>query len=250
MNFLNGKYSVLFVSVLVFLILAPVYYLGDFVEVKKIDVIFISITIFLFSTLAGFFISRQTTRYANIIQKVTDFDGNMSFLYRASSCFGEYYQNKMADIIRSHYETIARQKDWNAYFEHKSNTLTNITHLVVEMASSKASLNPAESGFVSRAYFGLGEMQKIRKNLIALYKERIPKIQWFLLLSLLAILLVAISFIPSHMNFLASIIKAAFASATFAVVLMLYKLNNLSFFEAHVGQSSAQDVLDIIEDVK
>ncbi len=243
------KYPIIVVSVLSFLIFTPLYYFLSF-SLQKIDVVFITISIFLFSTLIGFFISRQTTRYANIIQKVTDFDGNMSFLYRASSCFGDEAKAQVASILKKHYENIAQSGDWDSYFAHKSTTITDLTNLVVALAESRESLNPAQSGFISRAYFGLGELQKIRKNLIALYKERIPKVQWFLIFALLFVLVLAVSFIPSYMMLLASVIKAAFVSAVFAVVLMLYKLNNLSFFEAHIGQSSAQDVLDIIDGVK
>ena len=240
--------KVLYVLPLVFILFFLVYYLTPS-YLSELDTIFISITIFLFATLVGFFIARQATRYGQIVSKVTDFDGNMSFLYRSIGVFGEKSQVEFAEILQKHYSAITAHGDWDFYFSHKTTTLTDINHLIVKYTET-GELNPAQNAFASRAFFGLGEMQKLRKNLIALYKEKIPHFQWLLVIFLTLILILTVSSIPSYGALFASIIKAAFATSVVSVVIMLWKLNRLTFFEEIVGQSSAQDVLDIIAGTK
>ncbi|OGD67152.1 hypothetical protein A2442_02020 [Candidatus Campbellbacteria bacterium RIFOXYC2_FULL_35_25] len=238
------KEKALFVVPILFLFFLPVYYIAP-VYLAELDTIFISITIFLFAILVGFFISRQATRYGQIILKVTDFDGTMSFIYRSIGVFGEKAQGEFAEILRKHYSAIIEHGDWNFYFLQKTITLTDTNALIVKYAEP-GSLNPAQNYFVSRAFVGLGEMQKIRKNLIALYQEKIPRFQWVLVIFLTLILITTVSSIPSSGAFLGSIVKAAFSTSIISVVIMLWKLNHLTFYEEMVGRSSAQDVLDII----
>jgi len=240
--------KVLIIVPLVFIFFLSIYYLTP-LNLPELDTVFISITIFLFATLVGFFIARQTTRYGQIISKVTDFDGNMSFLYRSIGVFGEKAQAEFAEILRKHYSAITTHGDWDFYFSQKTTTLTDTNNLVVKYTEA-GDLNPAQNAFAARAFFGLGEMQKIRKNLIALYKEKVPYFQWLLVIFLTLILVLTVSSIPSQDALLASVIKAAFATSVVSVVIMLWKLNHLTFFEEMVGQSSAQDVLDIISGSK
>jgi len=239
------KRKILFIICLLFILFVLLYYLVP-VYLPKLDTIFVSITIFLFATLVGFFIARQSTRYGQIVSKVTDFDGNMSFIYRSIRVFGSEAQVLFADILKKHYSVIMEHGDWDFYFSHKTTTLTDTNNLVVKYTEGE-SLNPAQSAFASRAFFGLGEMQKIRKNLIALYQERVPRFQWLLVIFLTTILIITVSSIPSFHAFFASVIKAAFSTSVISVCIVLWKLNNLTFFEDMVGQSSAQDVLEIIK---
>ncbi len=231
--------SVVFIAFFIMFYLAPM-------DLRALDKIFITITIFLFATLTGFFVSKQSSRYTQIVAKITDFDGNMSYLYRSSSAFGENAQSKIADVIKKHYEKLLQAKDWDAYFNTKTTTLTDLNNLFVEL-TSPSNLTPAQNAFASRAYFGIAEMQKIRKNLIVLYNEKIPPFQWILLLLLTAILIFAVASIPSYMLVAESLIKAAFASAIVAVLIMLYRMNTLTFYEDMAGLSSAKDVLEIID---
>ncbi len=239
------KMKTFFLILIIFWIFFGIFYkVPHFLS--KIDNIFISITIFLFATLVGFFISRQTARYKEIVEKVTSFDGNMSFLFRSFIVFGENNKERLKKILVKHYKTIMLASDWNSYFNKKTSTITDINNLIIEISSNN-DLNAAQSGVTSRTFFILGDLQKIRKNLIALYQEKIPRLQQLLVFGLTLILILAISSIESQGVILASLIKAAFVSSIISVVIMLEKLNKLTFFESMVGQSSAQDVLDIIK---
>lgn len=240
--------KVLFMVPLIFVFFFLLYYLTPEL-LPELDNIFISITIFLFATLVGFFIARQATRYGQIISKVTDFDGNMSFLYRSIIVFGTEAQNEFADILKKHYQSIIENKDWDYYFSQKTTTLIDANNIIIKYAENE-NLNSAQNSFTGKAFFALGDMQKLRKNLIALYKEKVPYFQWILVILLTLMLIITVSSIPSYELLLASIIKAAFTTSIISVVMMLWKLNHLTFFEDMVGQSSGKDVLDIISGIK
>lgn len=212
-----------------------------------LDNIFLSMAIFLFATLSGFFISSQYKRYARIVSYVSDFDGTMSYLYRSSSVFGSDAQSRIAEILRTHYQSIIECQDWDHYFNHKSSTLTDINALVDSVTTNPDGINAGQSAFASRAYFGLADMQKIRKNLITLYRARIPRLQWWLIDMLALMLVVSVMVIPSEGYWLAFVIKASFATVIVAVLVLIRKVNDLTLFETMAGRASAQDVLDIIE---
>lgn len=216
----------------------------------QIDTVFITIMIFLFATLAGFFIARQGNRYRQLVGKVTDFDGAISFLYRSIGVFGDDAQKRVAEIITRHYAAIMEHNDWGHYFGAKSTTITDFNDLIAQEANSKEKLNPAQTAFVMRAYHTLEELQRLRKNMVALYNENVPRFQWILIWFLVIMLIAAIASIPSVGAIVESIFKGAFTTVIIAVVLMLVKLNRFTFFENMVGQSSGQDVLDIVSGKK
>lgn len=216
---------------------------------QNIDSVYLSMSIFLFATLSGFFISSQAKRYSNIVSKVTDFDGTMSYLYRSISVFGEEAQKQVAEILKKHYSEIIKNNNWDYYFTHKTSTLTDLNNLV-DKYTTHDSLNGGQSAFASRAYFGLGDMQKIRKNLIALYHARIPRFQWYLVDALAVILIISVAVVPTNDSWLPIVIKSSFATVLATVLILLRRLNNLTLFEDMAGQSSAQDVLDIIVEKK
>lgn len=241
-------------KVFIGLLVAFAFFFGFFYCIPQflpeIDKLFITIMIFLFATLAGFFISRQGMRYRQLVGKVTDFDGAISFFYRSIGVFGEDAQERAAIIIQKHYTAIMERSDWGHYFSVKSTTITDFNLLIAKEANEPEELTPAQTAFVMRAYHTLEELQRLRKNMVALYNENIPHFQWGLIIFLVVMLIVAIASIPSAQAFAESLFKASFATVIIAVLFMLMKLNRFTFFENMVGRSSGQDVLDIIEGKK
>jgi len=59
-----------------------------------------------------------------------------------------------------------------------------------------------------------------------------------------------LSTIASQGMAIASIIKGAFATAVIAVIMLLRQLDKLKLFEGMIGESSAKDILDIMEGKK
>lgn len=103
---------------------------------------------------------------------------------------------------------------------------------------------------MERILSALRDLQQLRKEILSLYSENIPKFQWILLFFSASVLFATLSAIPSAGSLYVSMIKGAFASAIIFVFMLLVKLYNLEFFDQSVGEVSAEDVLDIIKDKK
>jgi len=232
-------------------ILIPIIFIGVslfyyFLPLKIVDFsnIFLTIATFLFSTLTGFFIARQGKRYSAIRDQITNFDGEMSSIFRHFGHLGKIAQEKVKIIIKNHYNIILKKKAWDYHFTHKSNTITSI-HKLCEITTKDKPFPTLKNFSVQRILVGLQRLQSIRKNMVALHNERIPLFQFILIYFLAIILLVTVSIIPSETNFLASILKGAFSSSIIFVVILLHEFDRLKFFEGTIGETSAKDILNI-----
>jgi len=228
------------------------FLVGYFIAVNiEIDQrLFLTISTFFFTVFNGFFITRQGQRYTAIRDKLTTFDGNMSFFYRISGYFGSAVQEKAAVILKNHYRPILENKAWDWPLTQKTTTLTDLTKLIGTLAEGDQKLPPVQNSALGQMMGSIKESQSARKNLIALKEEVLPKPQWILVYLLTCMLLIALLLIPSAGSAFLSIAKAVFASTGLFVIIILQKMDDLSFFEGEVGEHSAQDVLNIIEGTK
>jgi len=233
-------------AVVIFIVLAVFYFFSA--PLSNIDVglsrVFLTIATFLFAIFTGFFIARQGTRYSKIRDQIATFDGTMSSTYRFFGNLNKEVQEKAQQIIKTHYETILKNKAWDWHFTHKSTTISSLHSLLDELAGNQK-LPTLRSYALQQILVNLRMLQIARKNMIALHTERIPRFQWLLIIFLAAILLVTVSAIPSSHYLLGAILKSAFATAVIFVLVLLDKFDQLSFFEGVIGERSAQDILDI-----
>lgn len=232
-------------------ILVPIIFVGlslfyYFLPLKVIDFsnIFLTIATFLFAILTGFFISRQGKRYSSIRNQITSFDGEMSSIFRSFGHLGKAIQEKVKIIIKNHYNIILKNQAWDYHFTHKSNTITSI-HNLCEITLKNKQFTTLKNFSVQRILVSLQNLQKIRKNMVALHNERIPLFQFILVYFLAFILLVTVSIIPSEANILGSILKGAFSSSIIFVVVLLHEFDRLRFFGGTIGENSARDILNI-----
>jgi len=211
------------------------------------DKIFLTATTFFFSILAGFFISRQGNRYSAIRDKMTAFDGGMSYVFRCLGHFGKLAQKEGAEILKKYYSPILKERMWDFPFTHKTTTLTDLHALFEKLGNGKKNITPIQNTALSQAMVALRESQMIRKNIVALKEERVPFAQWILMSFLGILLIVTLSAIPSYGDLVVSLFKGAFAAITVFILIILRQLDHLEFFEGVMGENSANDVLSIIK---
>lgn len=234
--------------ILIIIFIASVFFYYNYAVGVEIDKIFVTLSTFLFSVFTGFFISRQSGRYAEIRKFIADFDGTISAIYRGMEHFSDDSQKKAGEIIKNHYKMII-ENGWDYPFTHKTTTITDLGRLT-EKTVKENGLDGIKGSVASRTMIGLQELQKIRKNMISLREERIPAFQWLLIIIIAAILIVAISTISSVNSLLVSLIKSAFVSAILVALVLLKQLDSLKLFSGKIGEYSAQDVINIIEGKK
>jgi hypothetical protein len=238
------KYKDIFTIFSLFISFSVLFY--NFTLKSDVDFrLFLTISTFLFAIFSGFFIARQGTRYGMIRDLLIRFDGNMSFIYRASGHFGEA-QKEVAGILRKHYAPILELKAWHYPFTHKTTTLTDL-HSFCQKVVGEKTLASLQSTVLAQIITSLRECQGLRKNMIALHEERVPTSQWFILILLTLVILISLLIIPSQFEFFSSLLKGVFGSLLVFVLIFLRRLDRLEFFDGIIGETSARDVLNIIE---
>jgi len=232
---------------IVFIIFTLIYY---FTSIKgNFDKTLLTISTFVFTICAGFFISRQGSRYSEIRKSVSSIDGNFSSIYRSSGHLGNEVQQKTGQIIKIYYQNILGSKIWNYNFTHKTTTLTDLHNLLE--TSTQGTLSAVASATVGRVMTCLGNIQLERKNLVAVCEERIPLFQWvttyFLSFTLLFTLFIVV---PSNNLIIESLLKSVFSTSVIIILILLRQLDRLELFEGIIGEHSARDVIEIIENIK
>ncbi len=214
----------------------------------ELDKIYITVSTFLFSIFNGFFISRQSSRYSEIRSNLSRFDADMSIVYRESSHLTKEEHNNFGIMIREYYLSILKSKDWAYYFTHKSNLITNL-HSYLEKCG-EVGMDKVRGEAIRKILGTLDDVQIIRKVLVSLKEETIPRFQQFFIYVLAVILFLAILTLPSKGLVLASILKSVYMVTVITVILLLKKFDDLTLFEGTIGEHSAKDVIGIIEGEK
>jgi hypothetical protein len=96
----------------------------------------------------------------------------------------------------------------------------------------------------------LDDAQIVRKVLVSLKEETIPKLQQIFIYVLAVILFLAVLTLPSRDLVLASLLKSVYMITILMVVILLKKFDDLTLFEGTIGEHSAKDVLSIIDGEK
>lgn len=232
----------------IFIVLSIAYYFVT-INTPEPQTIFLSISTFIFSIFSGFMISRQGKRYDTLRDNMTKFDGIMTATYRNFGHFGKEMQDKVKNIISEYYEKIISNNSWDYNFTHKTNTITSLHKILGEFAKKKK-FDDLNKAIIGRTIVGLQDLQVLRKSMVSLHNERMPRFQFILAYFLAAILLVTVSLLPSHLEVFASILKSAFSSSIIFVLILLHRFDNLNFFEGRIGKASSKDVLEIMSGKK
>jgi len=214
----------------------------------QLDKVYLTVSTFLFSIFNGFFISRQSSRYTEIRNNLSRFDADMTIIYRESSHLTPEEHAHVGSIISEYYRLIIKSKNWAYYFSHKSNLITSL-HAFVG-TSGEINMEKMRGECLRKMMGALDDIQIIRKVLVSLKEETIPRFQQFFIYILAVILFLAVMTLPSVGIVLASILKSVYMITVITVVVLLRKFDDLTLFEGTIGEHSAKDVLSIIDGEK
>ncbi len=234
--------------VLLFIAVFCLYFSVSF-GAENTDKTFITITTFVFSMFAGFFITRQGNRYTKIREIISTFDGKLTGCYRASTNVSAEFHQEVTKILTAHYHKVLETRRWDFHFTNKSNTITSI-HALLERLIGDNKIESLRGQAIGRIMSNLSDAQVLRKNMVMLWYEEMVPFQWYLMIFFVIILITTISIIPSVGLLIPSLLKASFVVTIVAVMAILRDLDNLYLFETFVGEHSARDVLHIIAGTK
>jgi len=231
---------------IIFLVLTGVFYFVPIDVNADSSTIFLTVSTFIFAILAGFFISRQNNRYNNIRNTVSNFDGNISAIYRSFETLSKKAQKEAGQIIKKHYKKILDTGKWNYHFLNKSTTITDLGNLLTKTGGNK-NLPSVQNETASNMIASMDNLQVSRKMMVSLHVERMPAGEWVLVIFLALLLLISLLLIPSTGVIIDSIMKGIFGALIIQIMLLLYELDTLKLFESTLGFSSAKDIINIIE---
>ena len=230
---------------IIFIVLTTFYLIEPINIQVTVTSIFLTISTFLFAILTGFFISRQNNRYNQIREQVAVFDGNISAIYRSFGALGADAQKNAGVIISTHYNTILEKKRWDWHFKHKSTTITDLGELLRKTVGDKK-CPTFLSQAVNHMIGSLDSLQISRKKMVSLQLERMPIVERFLVIFLAGILVFSLMLIPSESMLFGAFMKGVFGTLITLIVLLLFQLDSLRLFEGTIGESSANDILNIM----
>lgn len=206
----------------------------------------LTVSTFLFAIFAGFFIARQGNRYNEIRQQLSRYDGELTAIYRSIGHIDPSLQDQAKNIIRETHDKIIETGQWDYMFTHKTTTITDLHDLINDNIDN-SELTDDDFLAAQNIITSLEQLQIVRKQLVSLHIERIPRFQWGFLILLAVILILTLSTIPTDSVLTGSILKAAFGSCVFLVLMLLWEFDNLVFFGDNIGTRSSQDMVDIFE---
>jgi hypothetical protein len=219
----------------------------DFSE-YGLDKVYLTVSTFLFSVFNGFFISRQSTRYSDIRNGLSRFDADMTIVFRESTHLRKEEHEHIAHLIREHYAILLKKKDWAYYFTHKSHLISDI-HASLQKYGD-IDMDKVRGECIRKMMGTLDDAQIVRKMLVSLKEETIPKLQQVFIYVLAVILFLAVLTLPSKDLVFASLLKSVYMMTIVIVVILLKRFDNLTLFESTIGEHSAKDVISIIDGEK
>lgn len=235
----------LFLNITIVVILVVFFYLFDIITPKDFSIILTTST-FLFSILAGFFISRQGNRYSEIRNLLTEFDGHATNVFRQLNHHSAKLQEEMRKHILKSYKAALLKQGWDFFFEHKSKLMVDMHNILVSHIGKKK-LNDMEKISINKVLDSTKDMQILRKKLLVLQAERIPPVLWMLMSILSFVLIYCLANISSYGDMSTSALKATFVFVILFVMFILKKFDRLDFFEEIIGEKSAMDVVEILK---
>jgi len=249
MNHSYKRQFVILSGILISLITLSIIYFNIPYTYGSIDPVFLTISTFMYATISGFFIARQGAKYTTIRRGLAEYDGRMQDIYRSASGISQKLKEDMGTVLLKNYGKMLKHTSWDKGLFGAEMFLIQQLNAAIQnyfATSPEPIKNELQSRYLSNITSGFSHAQMIRKQLMLLREERITYFQWFLVQILAALLLFIISLTPSMGLLAASTVKAASVIAVLFVVIILHRLENLKLFEAIVGETSAQDLIDII----
>lgn len=234
--------------VVTLIVLIIVFLFAYYIELPfSVNTAYLTVATFLFAIFASFFMSRQSSRHDSLRESITQFDGNLSSIYRGSGNLSPELQQEIAQVIIAHYENLLRSRDWTYHIVHPSETVMMIHKILDKHFGDVVTMPEFKRTTLMQMQWSLRDLQRVRKDKISLMREQVPALQWLLLILLAVILVATIMSIQSHTAVVASFLKASFVVSVVLVLALIQDLNHLTLFERLIGEDSARDLLRTIK---
>lgn len=209
-------------AIILFIILIPATLLlptnlsfgSDDVEVKTV----LTISTFLFSILAGFFIGRLNNRYNKFLELSSNEDAVFRSIYNTSKFFKEDLKDKVVDLIDKYY-IICYDFPLDKQYANNDKYFQEFYKILKDDKFEK-------EDFLDDMVSSLDEIEEYRGKTLTLGKDRLTKGQWGILIILVAIIISSIFYIRTD-SLYSHIVTVLFSVSLITVLLIMRDLQNL-----------------------
>lgn len=217
-------------------IIAVIYLpgVGPSEEVENI----LTISTFLFAILAGFFISRLSTRFNEIRKLVGEEDALFLSFYKTSQIYGKDFTNKIRELIDKYYVVCY---DGIVGFQYKP-TVKYFLQMWDELLKLKKYRK--ESSYQT-LLDNLNDLEKTRNLSSVTYEEKLGAGQWIILIFLAGIILFSIFYLKTDALY-SRVITVLLSTVLVLVLLIARDLQNLMLGGKPLLEESGQEVFEFI----
>lgn len=203
--------------------------------------IILTVSTFLFAIIAGFFLTRVSTRYDKIRELVATEDALWLSFYKSARYFGKTFTKKVGTILDIYYRTAY---DWDIGIYYKP-TAQYVHALYEELQKVKIEKDPKALAIFSFMVETLSDLEESRNNCAVITQERLSKGQWIVLFFLSTIIL--ISTFALNTNALFSQITTVLLSTILIMVLLLIRdLSNFRLGGYLMVEESGEEVFEFM----
>ncbi len=227
-------------TIIAFIVFAFIYIYTpvDLISLPGTEVI-LTISTFLFAIIAGFFISRLSSRFDSIRSLVAQEDALLLSIYKTSQFFGAAFSKRIASLIDKYY--IEAYDVPLTKYVYMKNAVFYMSMWDEARKLKKKGLDSLLQTFMNQ----LQSLESSRNTASVISRETMGLGHWIILIVLVFIILISLSILRT--NEIASImISILFSSALILILLIMRDLQNFMLGGQQIVEDSGQEVLGFI----
>ncbi|MFH1426091.1 MAG: hypothetical protein ABIG66_01520 [Candidatus Kerfeldbacteria bacterium] len=200
----------------------------------------LTISSFLFAILAGFFISRLSSRYDGVRQAVAQEDALLLSIYKTSQIVAKPLAKKIGDMIDKYYIVAY---DFSLSESNKAYKV-NAAYFMKMWELAGTAIRQQKPGAVEMID-QLKSLEVSRNTSSAVSTERMGAGQWVVMFILTGIILFSVFYLKMP-ELYSQVIAVLLSTALILVMLIMRDLQNMMLGGKHLLEESGQEVLEFI----
>ncbi len=226
-----------FLALIIFIIAAVLFKgTGNLKDVE----LFLTVSTFLFAILSGFFISRLNSRYDRMREYIGSEDALWLSLYKTSQLYGKEFSEKIRELIDRYcivsFDFYGIKED---SYRHSMKYFLGISDELIKMKKYRS-----EEAF-GKMLDHISSIEEKRNNYSVLSLERMTKGQWYVLISLAAIIILNMFYIEP-IGIYSQITVVLLSTTIILVLLIIRDLQNERMGGELLLSESGQKLFDVI----
>lgn len=203
--------------------------------------IFITIIGLVYGLLAAFTINNAWERFSKLRDLIAE---ETSSLQNAHIFLSRCSDKKTLGLFTNavvEYCSAVKVTEWKAYWEDTKTTkiFEDVLRIVVDMKHR----NDPQLVMYDKCLDEIREASTSRTSQLVLSRNRLPKVQWILIIFLSAILVFCVSFLAMPLSYSTAFMTSVMVASVLLILLIVYDLDSLKVAEQEVSEDPYQKLI-------